>query len=132
MLFPPDVATGSYSVRAADAVGHLSPVATVRFRPGFGIVDGQGRLLRDTVRPPAIRTVVIRRTAKTVVLSWPGVRDPGGLRNYRIKIGARTFSVPKPAVTITRTTLRTAVSVAAVDRAGNVGPTTTVPLRRLR
>jgi hypothetical protein len=132
MLFPPDIATGSYSVRAADAVGHLSPVATVRFRPGFGIVDEQGRLLRDTVRPPAIRTITIRRTAKTAVLSWPAVRDPGGLRGYRIKLGSRTLTVTKPTVTITRATLRTAVSVAPVDRAGNIGATTTVPLRRLR
>jgi hypothetical protein len=35
-------------------------------------------------------------------------------------------------VTLTRATLRTAVSLAAVDRAGNIGPTTTIPLRRLR
>ncbi len=95
-------------------------------------MDEQGRLLRDTARPPAIRPVSIRRTAKTVVISWPAVRDPGGLRGYRIRIGARTLSVTKPTVTITRATLRTAVAVAAVDRAGNVGPTTTVPLRRLR
>jgi hypothetical protein len=121
----------TYSVRALDAVGHLSQPATVRFRPGLGIVDEQGRLLRDTVPPPALRSVSIRRTAKTSVLSWPAVRDPGGLRNYRIKIGARTLFVTKPAVTITRRTLRTAVSVAAVDRAGNIGPATTVPLRRL-
>jgi hypothetical protein len=87
---------------------------------------------RDTARPPAIRTVSVRRTTRTVVLSWPAVRDPGGIRGYRIKIGTRTLSVTKPAVTITRATLRTAVSVAAVDRASNVGPTTTVPLRRLR
>jgi hypothetical protein len=40
--------------------------------------------------------------------------------------------VTKPTVTITRATLRTAVSVAPVDRAGNIGATTTVPLRRLR
>ena len=121
----------TYSVRALDAVGHLSQLGTVRFKPGFGIVDEQGRLLRDTVPPPALRSVSIRRTAKTSVLSWPAVRDPGGLRNYRIKIGTRTLFVTKPAVTITRRTLRTAVSVAAVDRAGNIGPATTVPLRRL-
>lgn len=132
LLIPPDGDTGNYSVRAADAVGHLSPPVTVRFKVGFGIVDEQGRLLRDTVRPPAIRTVSVRRTTRTVVLSWPAVRDPGGIRGYRLRIGARTLSVTKPAVTITRATLRTAVSVAAVDRAGNVGPTTTVPLRRLR
>ena len=103
--------TVTYSVRAVDAVGHLSPPATVRFKPGLGIVDEQGRLLRDTVAPPAIRPVSIRKTTKTVVVSWPAVRDPGGLRNYRIKIGARTFFVAKPTVTISRATLRTAVSV---------------------
>ena len=132
LIPPPPGDTGSYSVRAADAVGHLSQPVTVRFKPSVGIVDGQGRLLRDTARPPAIRTVSVRRTTRTVVLSWPAVRDFGGLRGYRVKIGARTLSVTKPAVTITRATLRAAVSVAAVDRAGNVGPTTTVPLRRLR
>jgi len=132
LLIPPDGATGSYGVRATDAVGHLSQPVTVRFKLRFGIVDEQGRLLRDTARPPAIRPLSIRRTDRTVVLSWPAVRDPGGIRGYRVRIGARTLSVTKPTVTITRATLRTAVSVAAVDRAGNVGPTTTVPLRRLR
>ncbi len=132
LLLPPSGGTGSYAVRAADAVGHLSQPVTVRFKLGVGIVDEQGRLLRDTARPPAIRTVAVRRTAKTVVLSWPGVRDPGGIRGYRVKIGARTLTVTKPAVTITRTTLRSGVSVAAVDRAGNVGPSTILPLRRLR
>ena len=132
LLIPHEGGTGSYSVRAADAVGHLSQPASVSFKLGFGIVDEQGRLLRDTARPPAIRAVSIRRTAGTVVLSWPAVRDPGGLKGYRIGIGSRTLSVTKPAVTIARSPLRTAVSVAAVDRAGNVGPKTIVPLRRLR
>jgi hypothetical protein len=132
LLNAPDGGTGSYSVRAADTVGHLSQLATIRFKLGLGIVDEQGRLLRDTVRPPAVRSVSVRRTAKTVVLSWPAVRDPGGLKGYRVKVGARTLSVTKASVTLTRATLRTAVSVAAVDKAGNVGPTTTVPLRRLR
>jgi hypothetical protein len=76
--------------------------------------------------------VSVRRTTKTVVLSWHAVRDPGGLRNYRVKIGARTLFVTKPHVTITRAKLRTAVSVAPVDTAGNIGPATTVPLSRLR
>ena len=132
LLRPPDGGTGSYSVRARDAVGHLSQPAAVRFKVGFGIVDEQGRLVRDTVRPPAIPRIAVRRTAKTAVLSWAAVRDPGGLRNYRIKIGARTVFVAKPSVTITRATLHTAVSVAAVDRAGNIGPTTTVPRSRIR
>ena len=83
-------ATGSYSVRAVDAVGHLSQPATIRFKPGFGVVDAQGRLLKDTVPPLAIGAVAVRRTAKTSILSWPAVRDPGGLRNDRVKIGAGT------------------------------------------
>jgi hypothetical protein len=35
-------------------------------------------------------------------------------------------------VTLNRATLHTAVSLAAVDRAGNIGPSITVPLSRLR
>ena len=132
LLAPPEDETSIYSVRAADAVGHLSQPVDVRFKLGFGIVDEQGRLLRDTVRPPAIRSVSVRRTAKTLVLTWPAVRDPGGVKGYRVKIGARTLLVRKPRLTVNRAKLRTAVSVAPVDRAGNTGPTTTVPLRRLR
>jgi hypothetical protein len=132
LLIPPEGDTGTYSVRAADPVGHLSQPASVRFKLGFGIVDEQGRLLRDTVRPPAIRSVSVRRTTKSSTLSWPAVRDPGGIKGYRIKIGTRTLIVTRPRLTVTRATLRTAVSVAAVDRAGNIGPATTVPLRRLR
>ncbi|HUQ23450.1 MAG TPA: hypothetical protein VM049_10610, partial [Gaiellaceae bacterium] len=132
LLDPPGGDSGTYSVRAADAVGHLSQPVTVRFRAGVGIVDEQGRLLRDTVRPPAIRTVAIRRTEKTVLLAWPAVRDPGGVRSYRVTIGARTLAVAKPSVALARATLRAPVSLAAIDKAGNVGPATTIPLRRLR
>lgn len=121
-----------YSVRAVDAVGRLSPVASVRFRDGVGMVNAAGRLVRDTVRPPAVDRVAVRRTATTVVLSWPPVRDAGGIRNYRIRSAGRTFTVTKASVAISLSRLRTGVTIAAVDRAGNVGPATTVPLRRLR
>ena len=124
--------TSSYSIRASDPVGHLSQPLTIHFRLGLGIVDAQGKLLRDTVRPPAVGRVSVRRTAKTVRLFWSPARDAGGLRGYRVKIGSRVLTVTKPAVTLNRATLRTAVSLAAVDRAGNVGPSTAVPLRRLR
>jgi hypothetical protein len=125
--------TSSYAVRAADAVGHLSQPATIRYRLGVGVIDGRGRIVRDTVRPPAVRRVVVRKTARTVVLSWPAVRDPGGVRHYRVTIaGARTFTVVQPRVTLVRAGLRGAVSLAAIDRGGNVGPATVVPLRRLR
>ena len=124
--------TSSYTIRASDSVGHLSQPLTIRFRLGLGVIDARGKLVRDTVRPPAVGWVSVRRAAKTVRLFWPPARDPGGLRGYRVTIGSRVLTVTKPAVTLARATLRTAVSLAAVDRAGNVGPRTTVPLRRLR
>lgn len=131
-FFVPAGETAVYAVRAQDGVGHLSQPATVRFKAGLGIVDEAGTLVRDTVTPPAISRITIRRRDKVVGLSWPAVTDPGGLRGYRIRIGTRTLTVTKPAVTITRSKLRAPVTVAAVDRAGNVGPVTTVPLSRLR
>ena len=124
--------TSTYSIRAADSVGHLSQPLAIRFRLGLGVVDAQGKLVRDTVRPPALGRVSVRRAAKTVRLFWPAVRDGGGVRGYRIKLGTRILTVTKPGVTLNRATLRTAVSLAAIDRAGNVGPTITVPLHRLR
>jgi hypothetical protein len=124
--------TSSYTIRASDSVGHLSQPLTIRFRLGLGVVDRQGKLVRDTVRPSAVGRVSVRRAAKTIRLAWSPARDPGGLRGYRVKIGLRIVTVTKPAVTLARATLRTAVSLVAVDRAGNIGPNTTVPLRRLR
>jgi len=132
VLLPDDGRTLRYSVRAADSVGRLSAVASARFRPGLGMVDESGRLVRDTVRPPAIPRVTIRRTEKLAVVSWPGVRDGGGLRGYRIRIGPRTLIVRKPKVTFTRSRVTGPVSVAAVDRAANVGPALLIPRSRLR
>ena len=101
----------------------------VRFKPGFGIVDEQGRLAARHGPAAGDRdTSSIRRTPKTAVLSWPAVRDPGGLRNYRIKIGARTLFVPKPAVTITRATLR----AARLGRRGRPGRQHRAGARRSR
>lgn len=124
--------TAVYSVRAQDGVGHLSQPATVRFKGGLGIVDESGALVRDTVAPPAIVRIVVRKQVKVVRVSWPAVRDPGGVRGYRVRIGTRTLTVTKPAITIARSRLRAPVTIAAVDRAGNVGPVTSVPLNRLR
>lgn len=133
VLFSPTAgAISRFAVRSVDAVGRLSPAASVLFRDGVGMVDEQGRLVRDTVRPPAIARVAIRRSANTVTLSWPGVRDAGGVRGYRVRIGTRTLTVLKPAVALARSRLSGAVAIAAVDRAGNVGPTTVVPRSRLR
>ena len=77
-----------FAIRAAD--GGRPPQRARRARasgPGAGMVDEQGRLIRDTVRPPAITRVTIKRTAKVAVLTWPAAHDAGGLRAYRVKIG---------------------------------------------
>lgn len=124
--------TAVYSVRAQDGVGHLSQPSTIRFKGGFGIVDEAGMLVRDTVAPPAVSRVTVRRRDKVVGLSWPAVRDPGGVRGYRIRIGTRTLTVTRPAVTISRSRLRAPVSITPIDRAGNLGPVTAIPLSRLR
>ncbi len=132
VLLPANGRTTRFSVRAADAVGRLSAVASARFRPDLGMVDESGRLVRDTVRPPAIPRVTVKRTAKLAVVSWRDVRDGGGLRGYRVRIGGRTVIVRKPTVTLTRSKVAGAVSVAAVDRAANIGPALVIPRSRLR
>lgn len=132
VLLPESERAARYSVRAADAVGHISPLVSARFQPGAGMIDEQGRLVRDTVRPPGVRRVTIRRAATSVRLTWPAVRDAGGIGSYRVRIGARTVAVRKPAITIARSRLRAPVSIAAVDRAGNVGPALAIAVSRLR
>jgi hypothetical protein len=131
-LLPAATTTVRYSVRAADAVGHLSAHVTARFRPGAGMVDESGRLVRDTVRPPAVGLVAVTRTPATARLSWPAVRDAGGIRHYRVRIGSRTVLVRRPAVALARARVSGNVAIAAVDRAGNIGPSVVVPRGRLR
>lgn len=125
-------ATTTFRVRAVDAAGRLSPLVTVRFRKGVGMVDAAGRLVWDTVPPPQVRRVTVRRADKTVRLAWPAVRDAGGIRHYLVRSAGRTTIVRKPAVALAVSRLRGPVTIIAVDRAGNVGPATTVPARRLR
>ncbi len=132
VLLPESDTTALYSVRAADTVGRLSAPVSVRFRPDVGMVDERGRLIRDTVRPAAIARVTIKRMPKLAVLTWPAARDAGGLRSYRVRIGARTLSVRKPTITIARATVSGPVSIAAIDRAGNVGPSLVVARARVR
>ena len=131
MLLPDTDDLTTYAVRATDPVGRLSAPVAARFRPGAGMVDEQGRLIRDTVRPPAIARVTIKRTTKVAVLSWPATHDVGGLRAYRVKVGSRTLSVQKPTITLTRARVGGPVSIAAIDRAGNVGPSLVVARARV-
>jgi hypothetical protein len=131
-VLPEPVDVSQYSVRAVDRAGHLSPPASARFRVDAGMVDESGRLVRDTVRPPAIGRVTIRRTKATSRVTWPTVRDAGGIRSYRVRIGSRTVIVRKPAVALARARVTGPVSIVAVDRAGNVGPAVVVPRSRVR
>ena len=124
--------TTQFGIRAVDAAGRLSPLVVVRFRRGIGMVDASGRLVRDTLPPPTVRRVAVRREATRVRLSWPAVRDAGGVRGYRVTSAGRTFSVAKPAVALAVARLRGSVTIAAVDRAGNIGPAVTVSPARLR
>ena len=131
VLLPDTDDVSTFAVRAADPVGRLSAPVSARFRSGAGMVDEQGRLIRDTVRPPAITRVTIRRTAKVAVLSWPAAHDAGGLRSYRVKVGVRTLTVLKPTITLTRARVGGPVSIAAIDRAGNIGPSLVVARGRV-
>ena len=88
--------------------------------------------MRDTVKPRAIPTVTISRTRATTKITWTPVRDAGSPVRYRVRIGTQTIWLTKPALALERSRLRTAVSIVVVDRAGNLSPATTVPLRRLR
>ena len=76
----------SYSVRAVDAVGHLSQPVTIRFKPGFGIVDEQGRLLRDTFRRRRSARVSVRQDGQdggALVAGRPRSRRPAQLPRSR-------------------------------------------------
>ena len=125
-------ATTQFGVRAVDAAGRLSPIVLVRFRRGVGMVDASGRLVRDTVSPPTVGRVSIRRAKTTTTLTWPQVRDAGGVTSYRVLVGSRTVTVRKPRITVTRARVTADVTIVAVDRAGNVGPERVVARARVR
>ena len=124
--------TSTYSVRAVDAVGRLSVPVFLRFTAGLGIVDASGQLLRDTVPPAPVTQVAVRKLATRLVLTWARARDAGGLRGYRLRVGSRIQTTTRETLTVPRSRLTGPVTIVAIDKAGNVGPATTVSLRRLR
>ena len=122
--------THLYEVRAADTVGFLSTSPRIRFTVGLGIVDEAGRLVRDTVPPPGLESIHARATRTSIVLSWRGVSDPGGLRGYRAeRNGALYALVTRPTVSVPRSKAAGRWTVRAVDRAGNLGDPARIVVR---
>ena len=121
----------TWTIRAVNADGFLSPPATLHYKVGYGIVDASGTLLRDTVRPGAVTHLRASVSGPKVVLRWSTVADPIGLRGYRVTVtGQRPLVATGTTASFLRARVRgKTVSVAAVDRSGNVGPAATARLR---
>jgi hypothetical protein len=112
----------SYGLRAVDPTGLLGPPLAVRFKVGYGIVNEEGALVRDTVAPPRVTGLRGRVTKRGLQLRWDRTRDPGGISGYLVERNGRRFRlVKKTTISIPRAKSRARWSVRAVDRAGNVG-----------
>lgn len=111
-------------VRAVDAAGLLGPLVETRFRVGYGIVDENGALLRDTVPPPAVRFRSVAQGPKGMVLRWRPVKDAAGpLRGYLVEHNGRPFRRQRETtIFIAPTQVRGRWTVRAVDGAGNLSP----------
>ena len=120
--------TLTWTIRAEDDGGSLGPATTLRFKVGYGTVDANGKLLRDTVRPAPVSRVRASRVGSQVLLQWPKVADPIGLRGYRVTApGLAQLTVKTTSVRVAFAAVRgKTVTVRAVDEAGNAGlPATT-------
>jgi hypothetical protein len=114
--------TLEYTVRARDAVNHLGERRTIRFTVGLGIVDAQGRLVRDTVAPGPVSPLRARRAGNRVTLSWGAAADRGGLRAYRVTRNGRQVALTvRRTLAVAASRARGLWAVRAIDRAGNVG-----------
>jgi hypothetical protein len=121
----------TWTVRAVTGGGFLSPRATLHFKVDYGIVDANGTLLKDTVPPAGVRGLRTSVSGTKSILRWSKVADPIGLRGYRVTVAGRPpVSAAGTTVSFPRARVRgKAVSVAAVDRSGNVGPSAIAHLR---
>ncbi len=124
--------TSVYAVRSVDPVGRMSAAVSLRFTAGLGVVDPDGRLIRDTVPPNPITAVVVRKLRNRVVVSWKAAKDGGGIMGYRVRVGTRLTSTVKPLVSLSRAQVSGNLRITPVDQSGNAGPATMIPLRRLR
>ncbi len=124
--------TLSWVFRAYDAGGFLGPPATLRFKVGYGIVDANGALLKDTVPPGAVKQLRAIRVGSNVLFRWDAVADPLGLRGYRISAaGVKPLLVKGTSAAGAFATVRgKKITVVAVDKAGNTGVAGTVRVSR--
>lgn len=125
-----DGETRAYAVRAADQVGFLSARQELRFTVGLGIVDADGKLVQDTVAPPAVQGLRARPTRRGIVLSWQPVADRGGLAGYRVDRNGAVYTLSrKTSLAVRPGKARARWTVRAVDRAGNMGPPAAITVR---
>jgi hypothetical protein len=124
--------TLSWVFRAYDDGGFLGPPATLRFKVGYGIVDANGTLLKDTVPPGGVRHLRAIRVGSNVLFRWDAVADPLGLRGYRISAaGVKPLLVKGTSAAASFAVVRgKKVTVVAVDKAGNAGVAGTVRVFR--
>ncbi len=117
-------------VRADDAVGLLGPRVMIRFTVGLGIVDEAGKLVKDTVPPPAITGLYATKTRTALRLTWTPVTDLGGLKGYRVlRNGVFYALVAKPSLTVPLKKEHARWSVRAVDLRGNLGVAALIVVR---
>jgi hypothetical protein len=114
----------TWTIRAVTDGGFLSTRATLHFKVGYGTVDASGILLQDTVPPAAVTHLRATVSGTKSVLRWSKVADPIGLRGYRVAVAGRPpLMATGTTVSFPRARVRgKTVSVAAIDRSGNVGP----------
>jgi len=124
--------TLAWVFRSVDDGGFLGPAATLRFKVGYGIVDENGTLLKDTVPPAAVRHLRAIRAGSKVLFRWDAVADPIGLRGYRISAaGVKPLLVKGTSAAASFAVVRgKKVTVVAVDKAGNTGVAGTVRVSR--
>jgi hypothetical protein len=115
--------TLTWVLRTVDDGGFLGPTTTLRFKVGYGIVDAGGKVTKDTVKPRQVRAVRAQRAGTREVISWARVPDPIGIRGYRVAFpGAGAVVVKTTSISVPAALVRgKAVSVTAVDEAGNAG-----------
>jgi hypothetical protein len=112
----------TWTIRSEDAGGFLGPATTLRFKVGYGLVDAAGAVTKDTVAPGAVGRLKEARSGASLLVRWPSVADPIGLR-YRVTApGMKQVVVASSAVKLPLAKLRgKKITVVAVDEAGNTG-----------